>query len=56
MHFLIPKSGHCKKLAPIYEKLATELKGKVVVGKVDCTVETGLAKRFGIKGYPTIKL
>jgi len=55
LDFYAPWCGHCKKLAPTYEKVATELKGKVVVGKVDCTVETGLSKRFGIKGYPTIK-
>jgi len=55
LEFYAPWCGHCKKLGPTYEKVATELKGKVKVGKIDCTVETGLAKRFGIKGYPTIK-
>lgn len=26
------------------------------MGKVDATVETELATKFGIKGYPTIKV
>jgi protein disulfide-isomerase A6 len=28
----------------------------VKVGKVDATVETGLAQRFGIQGFPTLKV
>lgn len=31
------------------------MKGQVKFGKVDATVETDLAQRFGVKGYPTIK-
>jgi len=55
LEFYAPWCGHCKHLAPIYEKVATALKGKVNVGKVDCTSEAVLAKRFGIRGYPTLK-
>jgi hypothetical protein len=32
------------------------MKGKINYGKVDCTVEKTSAGRFGVKGYPTIKL
>ncbi|KAL6079377.1 Protein disulfide-isomerase A6 [Balamuthia mandrillaris] len=53
VEFYAPWCGHCKKLAPTWEELAT--KGKTNVAKVDCTVEKNLAKRFGIKGFPTIK-
>jgi protein disulfide-isomerase A6 len=31
------------------------LKKTVKIGKIDCTVHTGLAQRFGVSGYPTIK-
>jgi len=42
LEFYAPWCGHCKKLAPEWDKLATLLKGKVKVGKVDATVETDL--------------
>lgn len=48
--------GHCKKLAPVWEEVATELKGQVNVAKVDCTQHTQTSRRFGIRGFPTIKL
>ena len=28
---------------------------KMSIGKVDCTIEKKLCKRFGVKGYPTMK-
>ena len=34
-----PWCGHCKKLAPTWDELATAAKGKFNVAKVDCTVE-----------------
>jgi protein disulfide-isomerase-like protein len=55
LEFYAPWCGHCKKLIPTYEQVATALKGKVNVGKVDCTVQTSLSRRFSIKSYPTIK-
>ena len=37
--------GHCKNLAPHYEKLATALKGKHTIAKCDATENTQLAVR-----------
>jgi len=54
--FYAPWCGHCKSLAPTWEKVATNLKGMVQVVKVDCTVEQALCGRFKIQGYPTLKL
>ncbi|KAE9278728.1 hypothetical protein PF001_g25032 [Phytophthora fragariae] len=52
--FYAPWCGHCKKLAPVYEKVADELKGEVNVAKVDVTANSELGKRFGIRGFPTL--
>ena len=31
------------------------MKSEVTLGKVDCTVETKLAEKFGVQGFPTLK-
>eukprot|EP00644_Phytophthora_capsici_P006718 jgi/Phyca11/541896/estExt2_Genewise1Plus.C_PHYCAscaffold_80085 len=54
VEFYAPWCGHCKKLAPIYEKVADDLKGEVNVAKVDVTANAELGKRFGIRGFPTV--
>ncbi len=43
-----PWCGHCKKLAPTWEELATAAKadGKFKVASVDCTVEKGRCSFF----------
>ena len=53
--FFAPWCGHCKKLAPHYEKLSTEGVKGVSITEVDATVDTQLAKEFDVKGYPTMK-
>ena len=58
VEFFAPWCGHCKKLAPIYEELATSLhssKDKVTIAKVDADAEKDLGSRFGIQGFPTLK-
>merc|ERR1712087_517438 len=51
-----PWCGHCKALAPIWEEVAMELKGKVKVGKVDVTQNEPLGDRFGVQRFPTLML
>jgi thioredoxin 1 len=46
--------GPCKVLAPVVERLATEYKGKVKVGKLDIDESPGVASKFGIRGVPTV--
>ncbi|XP_070840638.1 protein disulfide-isomerase A3-like isoform X1 [Chaetodon trifascialis] len=54
--FYAPWCGHCKKLAPEFEKAATRLKGAVQLAKVDCTAHSETCGRFGVSGYPTLKI
>ena len=55
-YFVICRCGHCKSLAPEWAKAATALKGKVKVAAVDATVHTIIASKYGIRGYPSIKV
>nr|GMC86582.1 probable protein disulfide-isomerase A6 [Ipomoea batatas] len=53
---LRPWCGHCKKLAPEYEKLAGSFKKAkyVLIGKVDCDEHKSLCSKYRVSGYPTI--
>uniref|UniRef100_A0A8C7IYC7 Protein disulfide-isomerase n=1 Tax=Oncorhynchus kisutch TaxID=8019 RepID=A0A8C7IYC7_ONCKI len=54
--FYAPWCGHCKKLAPDFETAASRLKGTVPLAKVDCTASPDTCGRFGVTGYPTLKI
>jgi len=53
--FYAPWCGHCKKLAPIWEELAEELKSvpHLTIGKFDATANE--VDGVEIRGYPTLK-
>ncbi|PGH36923.1 protein disulfide-isomerase domain [[Emmonsia] crescens] len=57
--FTAPWCGHCKSLAPIWEKLANDfqLEPSVAIAKVDADAENSkrTAEAHGVKSYPTIK-
>lgn len=54
--FFAPWCGHCKKMAGGFKEAAAELKGTANFVDLDATVEKELAKKYGIRGFPTLKL
>ena len=56
MNFNLIGCGHCKALAPTYEKLGLAFaKADVIIAKVDADAEKTLGSKFGVSGYPTLK-
>lgn len=61
VEFYAPWCGHCKKLQPIYDKLASaslsdQYKSQnVQVAKMDCAAHSALCKSsFNVNSYPTL--
>ncbi|XP_022293558.2 thioredoxin domain-containing protein 5-like isoform X1 [Crassostrea virginica] len=57
--FYAPWCGHCKRLSPTWNELAKLynplIDQTLLIGQVDCTVETALCAKNEITGYPTLK-
>lgn len=57
--FYAPWCGHCKRMKPAYSEAATralELGVNGIFAAVDATAHSDISGKFGVKGFPTIKL
>jgi len=52
--FYAPWCHHCQAMAPNWQQMAKEMKGKLNVGEVNCDAESRLCKDVRLKGYPSI--
>jgi thioredoxin 1 len=48
--------GPCKMIAPVLEELATELDGKLTIGKLDVDDNQSTAMAYGVFSIPTLLL
>ena len=48
--------GPCKMIAPALDEIATELKGKVKIAKLNIDENPELAAQFGVRSIPTLML
>ncbi|RIA89439.1 protein disulfide-isomerase tigA precursor [Glomus cerebriforme] len=57
VEFYAPWCGHCKNLAPTYEKVAQNYaqESDCVVANIDATQNKDIAEKYEIRGFPTIK-
>ncbi|KAI8905107.1 thioredoxin-like protein [Gorgonomyces haynaldii] len=57
VEFFAPWCGHCKQLAPIYEKVAKAFENEpnCLVAKVDADAHRSLGEKFDVAGFPTLK-
>jgi len=48
--------GPCRQIAPILEKVAEKMQGKLTVAKVDIEANPETPQKFGVRGIPTMIL
>jgi thioredoxin 1 len=48
--------GPCKQIGPILDEIATEMKGKLTVAKVNIDKNPETPQKYGVRGIPTLIL
>ena len=48
--------GPCKMIAPVLDEIASELNGKLTIGKLDVDENQSTAMAFGVMSIPTLML
>ena len=54
--FWAPWCGYCRRIAPMYDKVAKQYEGKLLVAKINIDEEPELARRERIEVIPTLVL
>lgn len=54
--FYAPWCGHCKSSAPAFTTASKKLDGVAKVGVVNCDDEKDVCSKYGVKGFPSIKV
>ena len=54
--FWAPWCGPCHAMAPVIEQLASEMKGKIMIGKIDTDENPQVSSRYQIQSTPTLIL
>lgn len=54
LDFYSPSCGPCRTLAPIIDKMAHQFFGRVIIAKIDTSLNQLSAGKYGIRGVPTL--
>lgn len=56
--FFAPWCGHCQRLAPTWTQLSDEVAADkdIVIAEFDADAEREIAQKYGVSGYPTLKV
>ncbi|GAN07898.1 thioredoxin-domain-containing protein [Mucor ambiguus] len=54
--FYAPWCPHCKSLAPTWTEMASQLRGQINVGEVNCEALPTVCETYEIRGFPTLKM